>query len=339
MAHPHARILYALEQNQGNWGTRSRVALIGAPADYPISDIISTLDVTEISVVQWRADDHDHLHRMGHSVVRDIHELSGSFDAIVLILPRAKTFARDLIARATDLCPNGIIIIDGAKEDGADAMLKDLRRMQADPASVSKAHGRVMWCDTFDASAWRVADRIVIDEHFETVPGIFSADGVDAGSALLVEHMPANLRGRVADLGAGWGYLSYHILATSPDVELDAVELDARAVECAAQNLATFDGRYTLHWADVTREPQVLGKAQYDTIIMNPPFHQGRKAQVDLGRGFISAAARLLRPKGTLWMVANRHLPYEDTLENLFKQVNKPHQTGAFKILQAQGVK
>ena len=44
--------------------------------------------------------------------------------------------------------------------------------------------------------------------------GIFSADHIDPGSALLAEHLPKNLRGRVADLGAGWGFLSRAALET-----------------------------------------------------------------------------------------------------------------------------
>jgi 16S rRNA (guanine1207-N2)-methyltransferase len=337
LAHPHARILYALEHNQNNWGTRARIALIGIASDYPIAQVQDALGAQEVTLVQWRADDHQRLTRMGHEVLSDLEALTGHYDAVLIVLPRAKAFARDLIARATEMCPDGLILVDGAKEDGADAMLKDLRRMNADPASLSKAHGRVMWCAPFDASAWRVPSAITVDT-FETTFGIFSAEAVDAGSALLCEHLPTNLKGRVADLGTGWGYLAHHVLVTSPEAQIDAVEIDARAVACAQRNLTSFEGRVTCHWADVTQEPQVLGKAQYDHIVMNPPFHQGRKAQFDLGRAFIGAAARLLRPKGTLWMVANRHLPYEDTLENLFKQVNKPHQTGAFKILQAQGV-
>ena len=54
-----------------------------------------------------------------------------------------------------------------------------------------------------------------------------------------------------------------------------------------------------------------------------------------LGQAFIRAAARLLRPKGTLFMVANRHLPYETTLANSFGTVQDRGDDPRFKILQA----
>ena len=50
-------------------------------------------------------------------------------------------------------------------------------------------------------------------------------------------------------------------------------------------------------------------------MIMNPPFHQGRAAEPDLGAAFIAAAARILKPHGRLMMVANRQLPYEAALD------------------------
>ena len=39
-----------------------------------------------------------------------------------------------------------------------------------------------------------------------TVPGIFSADGIDPASALLADNLPEKLGARVADLGGGWAF-------------------------------------------------------------------------------------------------------------------------------------
>ena len=55
---------------------------------------------------------------------------------------------------------------------------------------------------------------------------------------------------------------------------------------------------------------------------MNPPFHDGGTEDQALGQAFIRRAAEALRPGGTLWLVANRHLPYEATLSAAFKTVD-----------------
>jgi len=70
--------------------------------------------------------------------------------------------------------------------------------------------------------------------------------------------------------------------------------------------------------------------------VTNPPFHGGsRHDRPDIGRRFISAAAAALRPGGTLWLVANRHLPYEAILDASFGHVRTLTQAGGFKIVVA----
>ena len=68
---------------------------------------------------------------------------------------------------------------------------------------------------------------------------------------------------------------------------------------------------------------------------MNPPFHTDRRADPELGRAFIRAAARMLTRSGQLWMVANRHLPYEALLGELFAKVDETGGNTRFKILHA----
>src|SRR3546814_1102771 len=77
----------------------------------------------------------------------------------------------------------------------------------------------------------------------------------DLASALLAEHLPADLHGHAADLGAGWGYLSVELLQRCPGITaLDLFEAEARALELARVNLAPFATRAKLgfHWHDVT---------------------------------------------------------------------------------------
>ena len=71
-------------------------------------------------------------------------------------------------------------------------------------------------------------------------------------------------------------------------------------------------------------------------MISNPPFHQGRAAEPDLGAAFIAAAARILKPAGRLLMVANRQLPYEATLDAAFRHWEKLSEDGAYKVMAAE---
>ena len=85
-------------------------------------------------------------------------------------------------------------------------------------------------------------------------------------------------------------------------------------------------------WQDLLGEPV---EARYDAIVMNPPFHQGRAAQPEIGRRLIGVAAAALKPRGTLYAVASRNLPYEGALAAAFSRYEQIAGDGAFKVYQA----
>jgi 16S rRNA (guanine1207-N2)-methyltransferase len=163
-----------------------------------------------------------------------------------------------------------------------------------------------------------------------TQPGVFSWDRPDFGTQQLLAALPA-LSGRGADLGCGLGVLARAVLAGSGVRQLDLVDLDRRAIAAARRNVD--DPRAVFHWADARSAPELSG---LDFVVMNPPFHDQGVEDRELGQGFIRRAHKILRPGGTLWLVANRHLPYEAVLRELFRRVT-PHGEGAgFKICEAQ---
>ena len=160
---------------------------------------------------------------------------------------------------------------------------------------------------------------------------MFSDDAPDRGSALLAAALPAKLGPKVADLGAGWGYLSRAVLARDGVKRLEVVEAEADALACARVNIT--DERARFHWADaITFRPENL----VETVVCNPPFHTGRDADPGLGAAFITAARRMLAPDGVLWLVANRHLPYDATLAALFLEVEDAGGDAAFRVIRAR---
>ncbi len=280
------------------------------------------------TVVQSFYPDHDAWAARGVAVHSDA---EGPFAASIVTLPRARDWAEALLAKAEAATPGGLVIIDGAKTDGVDAILKALRTRVALEGPVSKAHGKVAWFRAADAlTDWA---RPAMHQNAAgdwVAPGVFSADGADPGSQALAAALPASLKGVVADLGAGWGWLSREILKRPGVAHLFMVEAEGRALACAGRNVD--DPRAAPVWADAT---WWMPPEQVDTVIMNPPFHTGRQADPSLGRAFIAAAAGMLKPSGSLWLVANRHLPYEAELTTRFAKLTTAETTARFKILHA----
>lgn len=252
------------------------------------------------------------------------------YAAAIVCLPRSREAGRALIARAAaEVAPGGWIAVDGQKTDGIDTALKDLRARVDLSDSLSKAHGKLAsFIAGPDLSDWRATPHRV--DGFQTLPGIFSADGPDPGSVLLAAHLPDKLTGKVADLGAGWGYLAAEILKRPGVKRLDLVEAEADALDCARVNVT--DPRTRFHWADAVswRHDSLL-----DAVVTNPPFHTGRTADPGLGVAFIRAAKRMLAPSGSLWLVANRHLPYDAVLAECFLEVRDVASDSRFRVIHA----
>lgn len=251
---------------------------------------------------------------------------------------RNEAWFSELLARVE---PGGWIAVSGDKKLGIDGFRKWVGNIAEISDRMSKNHAVAFWLqrpadldDEFINALKPLASDI--DDVFRTEPGMFSHGAVDKGSALLVPHMEKIVFGQVADLGAGWGYLSAKALKYADRIKgIDLFEGDYEALEAARSNLERLGSTVPIsfNWFDVTSE-KVTGI--YDTVIMNPPFHEGRARDFTLGQAFIAAAASRLKIGGRLLMVANRQLPYEATLKGLFKHVTVLQDTDGFKIFDAK---
>ncbi|MFD1797415.1 class I SAM-dependent methyltransferase [Paracoccus aurantiacus] len=310
-------------------GATGRMLVIGADG----AEDLTPFDKAETLIVETMAQHHGALKARGFDVATQI---NGEFDTILVTLPRARDAAKARIAQAAaHLGPGGALWIDGQKTDGIESILKEIKTLGGISDLHSKAHGKIARVE--DPSAipadWAGAE-IEVAPGFITRPGVFSAAKIDPGSQALADALPAKLPTRIVDLGAGWGWLSAQILKRQGVDQLHLVEAELTALDCAKANID--DARARFHWADARSfrltEP-------VNGVIMNPPFHQGRAADPGLGSAFIGAAASLLTGAGRLWMVANRHLPYEAELARHFAEMSEIGGDNRFKILTASGAR
>ena len=258
----------------------------------------------------------------------------------VAVLPgKSKEEILHSFALARDAVADGGLVIAALPNSGGAARFEgELARAAGRIESFSKNKCRAFrafqdgtWDESLIAD-WRAlgAPSKVDGTGLVTVPGVFSAGHIDDGSRFLIENLPGNIHGTLADLGAGWGYLADSVLDKFPAVRrIDLYEADSRALACARTNLARHAGRTAFHWHDVTRG--VPG--DYDSVIMNPPFHSGQRQDISLGISFLTASAQSLRKGGNLYLVANRQLPYEDTLSRLGLRWRNLAENHTFKVI------
>ncbi|MCB9982983.1 MAG: class I SAM-dependent methyltransferase [Rhodospirillales bacterium] len=269
--------------------------------------------------------------------------LNASFDLVLILAPKSQVETWTLMARGVQfLKSGGALVVAAANKAGGNRLANILSGFGLDDVhNESRNKARVVWArtDTVDERGVEAAiaagqPQSVLGGAYQSWPGIYGWDKIDQGSALLAQHLPENLQGKGADFGCGYGFLARYVVEHCAVHSMICVDADWRALEMCRQNLQGYGGACNLNflWVDCTK-PVCEG---LDFIVMNPPFHEGKVTNSEIGQAFIRIAAISLKPGGRLWMVANKQLPYETVLEQVFAKVEKLYEGQGFKVFCAQ---
>jgi 16S rRNA (guanine1207-N2)-methyltransferase len=203
-------------------------------------------------------------------------------------------------------------------------------KLDTSPASTDGFDSPFLAANVFHETTVRMAEQ---EWRLYTRPGVFSWEHLDEATTILAEVMEIRTGESVLDIGCGAGLPGLIAAQQSGtgrvvllDADSEAVRGVARAIEHA--NLSNAE----VLASDVTA---AVGDAQFDVVITNPPFHQGKSVELALPRRFISESWDRLRPGGRLYLVANRTLPYEREIESRFGAVRVLHDGTRFKVLGA----
>ncbi len=131
---------------------------------------------------------------------------------------------------------------------------------------------------------------------FKTDRGVFSKDGVDYASYLLISYVSnIDLGKHVLDYGCGWGPIGIILKRMHPDLIIDLVDVNPRAVALAKDNSYWNHTEVeVIQSVDIT----TLNKT-YDTVILNPPIRAGKTVIYDM----YQKAHDVLNDKGSLYIV------------------------------------
>ena len=164
---------------------------------------------------------------------------------------------------------------------------------------------------------------------FYTDNGVFSKDGLDFGSRLLLETIPLEeVGGKVLDMGCGYGVFGItlnKILSCSVDmvdVNLRALHLsEINAKENQCSNVRIFES-FTYSNID----------SKYTTIVTNPPIRAGKKVVYDI----VMNAKDYLEVNGRLFVVIRKEQGAKSLIKDLQENgynVDVLEKKGGFFIL------
>ena len=163
--------------------------------------------------------------------------------------------------------------------------------------------------------------------------GVFSKDGLDDGSRLLLETIAkTDLGNEILDLGCGVGPIGLILAHLDPSRRVCLADVNDRALECCRQNAATLG---VSQQVEIVHSDVYLNiDKKFSTIVTNPPIRAGKKVTYAMYAGAVDH----LLEGGRLILVIRKKQGAESAeayLKTLFPKVERLAQKKGFRVLSA----
>lgn len=165
------------------------------------------------------------------------------------------------------------------------------------------------------------------------LPGVFSTGELDAGTKLLLEHIPFN-KNKVLDIGCGTGVIGALYKKKNPTSEITLCDASKLAVLASQKTFEKNNLNGTILESDVFSK--ITGT--FDLIVSNPPFHKGITTDYTFIESFARDAKKHLAKSGEIYIVANSFLAYEKILGKHVGPTETIVDNGKFKILRVKSL-
>ena len=248
--------------------------------------------------------------------------LNRYYDIIILELTKSRETNLGLVALAEEcLKDGGKMIINGDNKIGIKSFLQNISYQWPPEITMIKKKGRIALYQKKKQLFGRWKKYQGFDKNndgYYTRCDMFSPKEIDKGSQKLVSVFSTKLYGEVADLGAGWGYLSKEALRLNNKItRITLFENNYSAYLASKKNID--DKRATFRWASLENIRNL--RLRFNHVICNPPFHSGPRKDIELLKSFIFYSSRLINPRGSVWMVFVSGVYFENELKEHFDNI------------------
>jgi len=167
--------------------------------------------------------------------------------------------------------------------------------------------------------------------EFYTDHGVFSKEGLDRGTAVLLEYMEVDESAKTAlDLGCGYGVVGIYLNKVF-GMDVDLVDVNQRAIELTQKNIELNKAKGTVYYSDGF---SVVNR-KYDLIVTNPPIRAGKNVYYN----FFEDSANYLTENGILYVVINKKHGADSAirkLETIFNDVEVVNRKKGFNVIKCR---
>jgi 16S rRNA (guanine1207-N2)-methyltransferase len=171
-----------------------------------------------------------------------------------------------------------------------------------------------------------------IELTIASLPGVFSQQKLDVGTALLLTNLPDKITGKVLDFGCGAGVISCFIGKKFNNANLSLLDVSALALTSAQESLTLNNLSGNVFPSNSLSDVN----DHYNYVVSNPPFHQGIKTHYQASEDFLAGINKKLNKQGNITIVANSFLRYQPIMETHIGNTRVITKQKGFTIYQAQ---
>ncbi|OTG67966.1 16S rRNA methyltransferase [Acinetobacter sp. ANC 4470] len=316
-----------------------RVLLINAPTD----DLLSNLE-KDITPCFWTWDYNElqYFQTQQANVHFGVDLPEDSFDQTIIFVPKSKELLNYILHNVVSRLNIGAsIFLVGEKKSGVERAAKQLLPF-GKACKLDSARHCQMWQMTVEKTVtakkledWAQQYTVTTpngDLNICALPGVFSQNRLDIGTAVLLPYLSQVTAGKIADFGCGSGVISAYLAKLNPKNRIFAMDVDAFAL---ASTRMTFEkNNLPLEQLEIKAVTGIEDAPLFlHAIVSNPPFHQGIHTDYNASESLCKTSRRHLKSGGELWIVANRFLNYPLLIEQNFGQCTTKADQQGFKVL------
>lgn len=272
--------------------------------------------------------------------------LSGSYAIVLIKIPKTLALLEQQLSSLNQHINNDTIIIAAGMTKNIHSSTLALFEKHLGETTTSRAtkKARLIFCkvDNKIISSQAASSSALTTTRYFADPldcelisyaNGFSRDRLDLGARAMMQAMNENSlpdAENIADLACGNGVLGLHALnAIGKDINkadkqrcITFIDESYMAVAAATENyqhVISNAAKHNIAPIFVVQDSIQKPDTHYDWIICNPPFHIGTAMDTYIANRMFQQSFIALQRNGQLWVVANRHLKYENQIKKVFK--------------------
>ena len=319
---------------------------VNLPDDGFIDEFLTNNSVAQLSCYNNNYIDYQAIkNRKAGNIVgsfTSIYQSDIQHDLVIISFPKSKAELNYTLAMINPyLCDDALILIVGEKKGGIQSTQKLTQNFLVHCVKVDAARHCLLFAGQFNNQ--RTA--FIIDDWFKhyqitvnnidltiaSLPGVFSQQKLDLGTALLLENLPKNIHGNVLDFGCGAGVISCYIGKKYPNIALSLLDVSALAITSAKKTLQINALSGTVFASNSLSEV----KTSYQHVVSNPPFHQGIKTNYQATEDFLKNIKTYMQHQSTITIVANSFLRYSPIMTDNIGKTKTITKRQGFTIYQS----